>query len=120
MAIRSRDEKQRAIHALITSRSKGDSLELQLLMQGEAEAAARVRAATRRLSRKIDALIAAAMHTWRGRADALEDEMRRRNARLQARIRDIRNEIQVAENVVRATGLLDEAAWLASRLLPPS
>ena len=96
-------------------RRKGEDAELELLMLGKTAEAKKVRLATNRLSRRIDDGIAALMRAWLGQAAAVQGDIRKRNARLQGCIRDIRKKIKVAENVVKATKILDEAAKLAAK-----
>jgi hypothetical protein len=117
--IRSLQAKRALLAQLTRSRHKGDELELELIVQGRDAEAAEVRRSTNRLSRRIDDLLAAMMRDWLGQASALQDDMRRRNNRLQACLRDIRKKLDIAKNVVKATGILDEAAKLAAQAFAP-
>ncbi|MFQ5667816.1 MAG: hypothetical protein ACE5I7_15495 [Candidatus Binatia bacterium] len=112
---RSQPDKRQFINQLIASRNKGNVLELELIIQGKKKEAAKVHKATRKLSRRIDDMIAAAMRTWRLQASVFVNDMQKRNAALQAKIRDVKNKIKIAENVVKAVGVLDEAAALAAK-----
>lgn len=116
MAIRSNAAKMRVLAELRRIRAKGEKLELELIIQGEAAEAAKVKQTTRRLVRRIDDLLAAMLREWAGQAATVQDEMRRLNARLQGRIRDIGKKIEVAEKVVEAIGMIDDAAQLAAGL----
>lgn len=114
MPIKSNSAKKAILVELKKTRAKGETAELELIMQGKDAEAVKVRQATNRLTRRIDDLLAAMMRDWLGQAATLQDDLRRRNARLQGCIRDIQNKIEIAENVVKATGMLDEAAKLAA------
>lgn len=115
MPIRSLQAKRALLTELRRSRHKGEELELELIIKGRDAEAAKVRRSTNRLVRRIDDLLAAMMDDWLGEAAALQDDMRRRNARLQASLRDIRKKLDIAKNVVKATGMLDDAAELAAK-----
>ena len=114
MPIKSKPAKKAILAELRRSRTKADELEQELIMQGEDEEAEKVRRANKRLVRRIDALVAVMMRDWLGQSATLQADLRRRNARLQGCIRDVQKKLKVAENVVRATGLIDEAAKLAA------
>lgn len=115
----SNPNKQLLIRALQSARNKGDELEIELLLQGRSAEAKQVRESNERLSKRIRKLISAAKKTWRGHAATLQQDMRKRNAALQGCIRDIRKSIGIAQNVVKAVGLIDDAAALAAKVMAP-
>jgi hypothetical protein len=115
----SKPNKQLLIRSLQATRNKGDELEIELLIAGRDAEAGQVREATDRLSKQIRRLITAAKKSWRGQADALLKDMKKRNASLQAAIRDIKKKIKIAENVVKAVGFVDDAVEVAAKALAP-
>ena len=109
--------KQPFIRLLQNTRNKGDELEIELLLKGRTAEAKKVREATDRLSKQIRKLINAAKKIWRGQAQALEKDMRKRNANLQGTIRDIKKKVKIAQNVVKAVGFIDDAVALAAKVM---
>lgn len=112
----SKSRKLALIRSLQNTRNKGDALEVELLIQGKTADARKVRARTDKLSKEIRKLISAAKRSWRGRAEALERDIRSTNARLQRSIGRITRRIEVAQNVVKAVGFIDDAVKLAADL----
>ncbi len=110
-------DKEALIDALLESKRKGLRLEIRLRFQGKNSEADKVGAKTRKLSRRMDNLIAQAMQSWLGNATVLRQTMTKTNANLQASIRDIKRNIKVAANIVKATGYLDDAIKVAAKLL---
>ena len=109
--------KQLLIRSLQNARNKGDELEIELIIQGRAADAMKVRAATDRLSKQIRKLINGAKKSWRGNAKALQTNMQARNAKLQSSIRDIKKKVKVAQNIVKAVGFIDDAVVLAAKVM---
>lgn len=110
-------DKEALIDALLESKRKGFRLEISLRFQGKNAEADKVKAKTRKLSRTMDNLLSQAMQSWLGNATVLRQTMTKTNANLQASIRDIKKKIEVAENIVKAIGYLDDAIKLAAKLL---
>jgi hypothetical protein len=115
----SNSAKGRALRSLARTKEKAQRLEFTLRIQGMHSEALKVNARTRKLSRQIDQLIREAMRDWLGNARRVEAELKANNARLQRSIRNIRNSVQTASNVVKAIGFIDDAVAIVGKLLSP-
>jgi len=116
MAIRSPAAKEEILDALLTTKRRAQRLALRLRLLRRNEESDRVRRKARRLAREIDTLIGRAMSTWLGEGEAIQDEIRALNRRLQRSITSIKRGIDISKNVVKTTGLLDDAIQIAVRL----
>jgi hypothetical protein len=105
------------IDALERTKSKAYRLSLMLRFRNRDDEARQVAAGAKRLSRRIDDLLAAAMSEWLGKAAAHKRRLTRANSRLQRAIRDIQRNNDVAANVVKALSCIDDAIRTASLLL---
>lgn len=111
-----RQSKIELIDALERTKSKAHRLALTLRFQNREKEARQVSSRAKKLSRRIDDLLAAAMEEWMGSAAAHRTRLSRTNTRLQRAIRDIERNRNVAANVVKALSCLDDALRAASLL----
>jgi len=112
----SRDQKEAILDRLLEAQRKAQKLSLRLRFAGEDEEARRIDRRERQLARQIQQLTAAAMRDWRTGASAPLAELRRRNAAVQAAIRDVKKGVRTTERVAKAAGLLDEVVEIARDL----
>lgn len=117
MAITTKSDKESLVQQLLAAKEKGQALELQLLVKGDATNAEKVEKANRRLTARIKELLAAMMQEWAGEADALQSQFTAANADLRAKVANITKKIQTAKNVVDFIGQIDEMIALAGKLL---
>lgn len=111
-------EKEAIIDKLINTKRKGHSLEIDLCFKGMDDDAKTIKDKSSELSRKIDDLLANIMRGWVDNTTAgAEEELKKVNRKIQDTIRKIKKEIEIAKNIVKATGYLDEAIKIAFDLL---
>lgn len=113
----SRSAKEETIDRLSEAQRKGHKLEVVLRFQGEAGEADRVKTSTDELKDEIDRLLSEIMAEWVGSSRTVIADLKGLNRKLQAEIRDIKKKIRVAEKVVKAIGLIDDAVELAGGLV---
>lgn len=109
-----REQTRQIQRELLGAYLKAVDLELALRQQGRRDAANRARRRADALRREVDHLRALAWRQWRGRAEALRDEIRASNRRLQRAIRAIERSAERLEGIARALALLDEVIRLAA------
>lgn len=117
MPIRSEVSKQQIIDALLRVKRRAHKLVIRLLFAEEEQEARKVEWAARRLSRRIDGLLGAAMEEWTGTAASVKDQIGRCHDALGRRIASIQRGVKIAENVGEAVEAIDDAAAIAARLM---
>jgi DNA integrity scanning protein DisA with diadenylate cyclase activity len=111
-------EKEAIIDKFLTTKRKGHMLEIALSFKGMDGDAERVKAKNAELSEKVDNLLANIMQDWIDETDSgVVDGLTKVNSKIQDTIRDVKKDIELAKNVVKALGYLDEAIKFASNLL---
>lgn len=103
-------KKQEIIQQLLASKTKAYQVEVKLLLKQKPNEANDVKNHGKELSRRIDALIADTMSDWIGNADKLISDVKLTNKKVQRSINDINKDVNVAENVVKLIGFIDEIA----------
>ena len=83
-------------------------------MKDDAE---KVKTKTNKLSKKVDSLLSALMQDWIGLAKLTIESIKKTNENLQKTIRDINKDVEVAKNIVKAIGYLDDVIMIAANLL---
>ena len=117
MATTSSEEQRQIIGQLQITSSKGNDLRVGLLLADNASDAEKVQKTNRGLEREIDKLIAHLLDQWGVDAGSVIEEGRKRNRQLQGMIRDIENQIDVANKVIKAIGFIDDAIATAKKIL---
>ena len=112
----SKPAKEDILDKLTESHRKGQKLAVRLVIGKKNAEAAAVKAANRKLQKQIDRLLTKLMKDWTGSAPSVIAKIGGINAKLQGVIRDIKKKIEVAQKVVRAIGLIDDAVSLAKDL----
>ena len=115
MAI-SNPDKQDVISRLLVINQKAHILATSLRFKGQDEEAEKVTQKAKELSEQIDHLLGQVMDEWLGQAESIRQEIQKANASLQASIRQIGNEVNILQNVVRAIGFIDDVIQIASRI----
>ena len=113
----SQEEQRQIIVQLQTTFIKASDLQVNLILQGLTQKAEEVGQKNRRLLKKIDELIQQLLNQWRTNAQSAISEGKKRNQALQKAIRNIKNKIDTAQNVVKALGKLDDAINTAKDIL---
>jgi hypothetical protein len=111
------ENKRVLIQNIRKSIRNGDDLEVELLLKGKNEEAEKIRKKTDELVLENKALIAALMKEWLGTVAEIEGNLQNINAGLKAVIQDIKGDIEIVQNVVKAVGYIDDAIGIATKLL---
>ncbi len=101
-------KKQEIIQQLLASKTKAYQAEVKLLLKQKPNEANEVKNHGKELSRRIDNLIAETMSDWIGNADKLISDVKLINKKVQRSINDINNNVNVAGNIVKLVGFIDE------------
>lgn len=101
-------KKQEIIQQLLASKTKAYQAEVKLLLKRKPDEANEIKDHGKELSRKIDNLIAETMSDWIGNADKLIGDVKLINRKVQRSINDLNNNVNVAGNVVKLVGFIDE------------
>ncbi|MGF1641086.1 MAG: hypothetical protein ACFCUO_09070 [Rhodospirillales bacterium] len=104
------------VQRLHVAKQRGNSLVITLRFKGETDEAARVAASTAALSTQIDTLLGQIIAEWLDQGTDIVADITRANAGLQRSITEIGKGLHTAQNVVKAIGLIDEAAAIAARI----
>jgi uncharacterized protein YukE len=111
-------EKETAIDKFLTTKRKGHMLEIDLSFKGMDDEAQRVKDKNAELSEKVDDLLNNIMQDWVGdTTSGVAAELTKINGKIQRTIRDIKKDIEVAKNIVKAVKHLDDAINYAMKLL---
>lgn len=113
----SAEQQRQLIAQLQATYSKGTDLVVELILAGETEQAEAARKKNRALEKQIDGLLAHLLDRWGLDVKAAVEDGRARNRKLQAAIRDIQNDIDLANKVIKALGHLDDAVATAKDIL---
>ena len=103
---------------MITSLGKLTNVEARLRFAGDDAAADEIAARHDELRDEIDRLRGQVADQWTLNAAQLEEGIRKANEKVQASIRKIQKKINVAENVVKVIGLVDDAITAVKGLVP--
>ncbi len=106
------------IDALERTKTKAHRLALTLRFKRRETEAGQVTARARKLSRRVDGLLAVAMDEWTGSATVYKTRLARANSRLQRAIREIEKDNDIAGNVIKAVSLLDAVLQTVSEFFP--
>ena len=101
-------KKQEIIQQLLAAKTKAYQAEVKLLLKRKPEEANEVKTHGKELSRKIDRLISQTMSDWVLDAEIIIKDVKSTNKKIQRSINDIQNDVNVAKNVVKIVGFIDE------------
>lgn len=108
-------DKEKVLESLMTAHRQGQVTEVSLRLQGKPDEADKIKSGNTRLSGEIDILIGQMMDKWLGDADRTMKDLTAVNAKLDAAVAEIKKQINIAQNVVKVLGLLDEAVAIAKK-----
>ena len=108
-------EKEKVLESLTAAHRQGQLAEVSLRLQGKPNEADKIKPDNTRLSEEIDILIGQMMDEWLGDADRTMKDLMAVNAKLEAAVAKIKKQINIAQNVVKVLGLLDEAVAIAKK-----
>jgi hypothetical protein len=110
-------EKEKVLESLMSAHRQGQITEVSLRLQGKPDEADKVKPANTRLSGEIDILIGQMMDEWLADAERTMKDFTAVNTKLEATIAEIKKQIDIAQNVVKVLGLLDEAVAIAKKVV---
>ena len=110
-------DKEKVLESLMAARRQGQLAELSLRFQGKSDEAEKIWEGTTRLSTEIDILIGRMMEDWLGAAHRAIRDLTVANDKIDAAVADIKRQIQIAQNVVKVIGFLDDAVAIAKKAL---
>ena len=93
------------------------ALQMKLRMQNKGNEADEVAKKAKALQKEIDKLVGSAIDEWLGEASKQVSAINQATSRLQAAVEDIQKKVEVARNVVKAVGLVDDMVDLAKGFL---
>lgn len=117
MKVEKKEDKESVVDQLLMVKRKGHMLEIDLRFEKMEDEAEEVKGKTDKLSEEIENLLADLMKDWVGSAKETIESIKKTNKKLQDAIRDIKKDVEVAKNIVKAVGFLDEAIVIAVNLL---
>jgi hypothetical protein len=108
-------DKEKVLESLMAARRQGQLAEISLRFQGKSNDAEKIWEGNARLSMEIDILIGRMMEEWLGAANNAISDLTAANAKIEATVADIKKQIQIAQNVVKVIGFLDDAVAIAKK-----
>jgi hypothetical protein len=109
-------DKEKVLESLMALHRQGQITEISLRFQGKADEAEKVWQKNSRLSTEIDILIGQMMDQWLGNAERTIKGLAKINTKLETAVAEIKSQINVAQNVVKIIGLLDDAVAIAKKV----
>jgi hypothetical protein len=103
------EDKLTVLDAMNTSLGKITNVQVRLTLAGETDLANRLDAHRKALLAQIEELQGQVADQWAVDAATLTEKLRGANSDLQDRIRNIKNQINVANNAVQIIGMVDGA-----------
>jgi hypothetical protein len=109
-------QKEKVMESLMAAQRQGQITEIKLRLQGKPDEAEKVWQENSRLSAEIDILIGQMMDEWLGNAERAIKGLAKVNTKLEAAVAEIKKQMNVAQNVVKIIGLLDDAVAIAKKV----
>ena len=103
------EAKLETLDAMNVSLSKITNVQIRLTLAGQADLASQMDAQRKALLDQIETLQGQVADEWTVDAAKLTDLLRDANGKVQDRIRNIRNNVDVANNAVQIIGQIDDA-----------
>jgi hypothetical protein len=110
-------QKEKVIESLMAEHRQGQIAEINLRLQGKPDEADKVWQENTRLAAEIDILIGQMMDEWLGNAERAIKGLAKINTKLEAAVAEIKKQMNVAQNVVKIIGLLDDAVAIAKKVV---
>jgi hypothetical protein len=110
-------QKEKVVESLMAAHREGQITEITLRFQGKTDEAEKVWQENSRLYTEIDILIGQMMDEWLGNAENAIKGLAKINTKLEGAVAEIKKQINVAENVVKVIGLLDDALAIAKKVV---
>ena len=110
-------EKQQIIQKLSQVKQGLIKLETRLRLRNNKDEANRVATKSKALQKEIDKLLKHVIDEWLGAAREVLGDIKKANDSLQTAIGDIQRKVEVARNVVKVIGLVDDVIGFAKTAL---
>ena len=110
-------QKEKVIESLMAEHRQGQISEINLRLQGKPDEADKVWQENTRLAAEIDILIGQMMDEWLGNAERTIKGLAKINTKLEAAVAEIKKQMNVAQNVVKIIGLIDDAVAIAKKVV---
>lgn len=94
------------------------NVQIRLTLAGETALAQEIDAKRKALLEQIEILQGQVAEQWTVKAATLAEGLREANAKVQARIRNIQNKVDVANNAVQIIGQVDDALAFLKTVVP--
>ena len=101
-----------------SSVGKLTNVQIRLTLAGEAALAQQIDTKRKALLDQIEVLQGQVADQWTVQAATLADGLREANAKVQARIRNIQNKVDIAKNAVQIIGQVDNALGFLKSVVP--
>ncbi len=101
-----------------SSVGKLTNVQIRLTLAGEAALAQQIDAKRKALLDQIEVLQGQVADQWTVQAATLADGLREANTKVQARIRNIQNKVDIAKNAVQIIGQIDGALGFLKSVVP--
>ncbi len=112
-----RTDKEKVLESLMAEHRQGQITEINLRLQEKPDEAEKVSQKNASLSAEIDKLIGQMMDEWLSDAERTIKGLTKINSKLEVAVAEIKKKINVAENVVKIIGLLDDAVAIAKKVV---
>jgi len=111
------NEKDNVINQLMDQSDKNKKLERDLRIEGKYEEADRIWAADQVLSVEIDILLGHRMDDWKKSANEVKPKIEAATKKFEVAAADIKKGIDLAKNVIKVLGYIDDLIGIAKSLL---
>ena len=108
-------DKEKVLSSLMAAHRQGQITEVSLRLQGKPDEAEKIWQGNTRLSTEIDILIGRVMDEWLGDADHAIKGLTDVNTKVEAAAAEIKKQVNIAQNVIKVIGLLDDAVTIAKK-----
>lgn len=103
------EAKLKVLKGMNATLGKVTNAQIRLTLAGEADLAGEMDTKRRELLAQIETLQGQVAEQWTVAAATLTEKLREANAKVQDRIRNIRNQVNVADNAIQIIGQIDDA-----------
>lgn len=111
------EHKEDAIQNLLVTLQRSQNLELNLRFRNDIENVKEIAKKNKQLNKQIDKLIVEAMQEWLVDAQVITNKVKKANTNLQRAITNVKKKKKVAQNIVKAIGLVDDVLSIGKSLL---
>src|SRR5262245_53301640 len=112
------EAKLAVLDAMNTSLGKITNVQIRLTLAGETDLANQIDTQRKALLAQIEKLQGQVADEWAVTAATLTEKLQAANSNLQTRIRNIKNQVNVANNAVQIIGLIDGALNFLKTVVP--